>query len=385
MFLNVSTKFPRPYSPDGRSFLAGDNRTDFLGNLIFPNHDLYLIHIDPAQCAHLLPQTAPELIAFQPGNPSHLMTHTIRNTKQYSYYIYKINNVSGILNQQFPIIKNKYSHPITEIWSPVSEGVVHELSNMPFHEIGMYSSDGTLFASPLDIAAATSTKVILYDTDTWQPTHEFVLSATTDVNHLRFIQSSERLVTAQESAEIWDTNTGERVILLDDGDGRVYHTDASIDASRLLTAGQSGRITEWNLSTGQSDILIRDASPIVFVHYINDETQILYVNDDGTAHVIDQQSNEVVKSLNSSLRDNSFRAVKLTPDEKTLVVGNELWDLTENQKIKTLAEHAEVIEDTQISHDGTWLATRHRDFTARVWKMESLINPDSEIKNYQYQ
>ncbi|MBN2325557.1 MAG: hypothetical protein JXR73_00285 [Candidatus Omnitrophica bacterium] len=376
--------FTEPYSIDGSKLFIGDHsfvkihaEGIFYDGPSIYNYNLYALDWENAQYEHLLPKSAPELIAFQPSVLPKLLTHTDRKSKQF-YYTRK-QEFPGL---EMPLIKNKYSEPVSEFWSPEDKSIVNELVDMPFHEIGAFSADGELFASPVDVGSATFEKVVLYDASTWQPRHELILDATSGVNHLTFLQEREWLAAAHESVDVWKTDSGELMAHLDDGDGRIFHTDSTPDASKIVTAGENGCVTEWDLSTEQGEILIRDASPVIFVQYLDDESRILYVNDDGTTHIIDHQSRIVVQSIGSRLSGHSFRAVKLTPDEDHLFVGNEVWNLQKNRLVATIAKTSRRIEDLQLSHDGKWLAARHEDFTARVWEMKTLIGSDTKIEDF---
>jgi WD40 repeat protein len=375
--------FTEPYSSDGSKLYIGDYSFVRIhtGEIFYDgpdtyNYNLYALDWENAQYEHLLPKSAPELIAFQPSVLPTLLTHTNRKSKQFHY-----TREQNYPNMEMPLIKNKYSEPVSEFWSPEEESVVNEVTDMPLYEIGAFSDDGALFASPVLVGDSVLEKVVLYDTSTWQPRHEFVLDATTGVNHIDFPQGGGVFVTAHESVDVWDTNNGGLMAHLDDGKGRVFHTDSSGNNDKILTAGENGRVTEWGLSTGESNVLIQSVSPVIYVQYIGNKSRILYANNDGTAHVFDLQSKAVVQTIDSNLSGHSFRAVKLSPNENYLFVGSEVWDLQENRLVTTIAKTARRVEDLQISHDGKWLATRHEDFTARVWEVKTLIDSETKIKD----
>lgn len=382
---NLSTRFTQPFSNDGSIYLAGNNATDFRDNLIFPSYGVYAVHWEDESYEHLLPRTSPKLIAFDNSLESKYIIHTNRETKQYSKRIVK--TVPGESTtetiQNLTIIPNKYSHPIAEIWSPDDQTVVSEVLDKPFYEIGVFSSDNQLFASPIEPISATQSQLNIYDTESWESVFELPVDATNTVNCIAFSPDDNLFLAAHESVELWDIANGEKTHTFSQHDGSVYHAEFSDDSKHVLSCGSDGQLLVYDLAFNSANTLIEESSPIIFAKFLGGESQIIYTLDNGATNVIDVSSGEIVSEIPAELGEHTFRAVKLSADQHYLIVGNQIWDLATAEQINTIAAFAEPIEDLQVSSDGKWIATRHSDFTARVWHTVDVFQRDTAVVEFE--
>jgi len=383
---DVNSMFTQPFNEDASSFLVSDfvplqPDTPDLGGFgpVIPNYDLYEINWEALNYEHILPRTAPELIAFQPGETAHLFTHTNRISKQY-LYTEALQDQDSFPDKELSLIANQFSQPVSRLWSMTDRSMTDEITNKPLYAIGDFSLDGMWFASP---ASADGGQINIWETGTWQPIHELVASSSQSINSLCFSDGGEWLAAAHQAIDIWNVSTGNQIAHLICEATQINHAAFSNDSSQLLAAGNNGRVLEWNIQTQTNREIISDVSPVIYVTYLENPSSILYVLNDGTAKVYNLQTQELEYALDSSLGTNSFRSVKYLKDQQILFTGNEVWNLTQKAKVNTIANDRKPVLDLQISDDGHWLATRHSDYTARVWPMDAVLNQQSSVNQFE--
>lgn len=380
---DVLSTFMEPFNENASSFLIGEFYPNPTRNYIpqagplLPNYGLYDINWENVQYEHLLPNTAPEVITFKPGENNQFFTHTNRKSRQYKF-AKELTEDNPYPNINLPLIPNKFNQPVSQFWSPINQTMVDEVLDKPFHDLGDFSADGSLFASPVGNGSG---QINIWDTNSWETANELMLDSTETIHHIGFSPNDAWFVSTQNTVDVWDTASGERVSQFFHNGSSVFHADFNESGTQLLSAGEDGSVMQWNIASQTGNVVVQEASAVVFAHYVGNAS-VLYVLEDGTAKVFDTQNQSVVQQYQSRLGDHSYRSIKLLPNEHILFVGNEVWDLAGGDRIATIAENARPILDLQVSDDGEWVATRHSDYTARVWQTSSILHDTTDVKDF---
>jgi WD40 repeat protein/Flp pilus assembly protein TadD len=174
-------------------------------------------------------------------------------------------------------------------------------------------------------------------------------------------------------------------------DGPVTETRFSPDGSRVLTAGEDGKIHLWDSETGQETIPpLVEGGMVTFALFSRDGHRIAAGSSEGTARVWDAHSGRPVTPLLSLNRRDAgatqpARWLEFSPDGRLLatVGGGEvrLWDVVSGRRLPSLTPNpsppgggrGEGVRSTGginvavFSPDGRWLATGGDDGTIRLW------------------
>jgi WD40 repeat protein/DNA-binding SARP family transcriptional activator len=199
------------------------------------------------------------------------------------------------------------------------------------------------------------------------------------VNAIAFSPDGKILATASDdaTAKLWDAQTGQELLTLTETN-RIYSLAFSHDGRQLATANGDGVITLWSLNN--SAVYIRAERVFTQTHlgavsvtFCPDGKRLASGSDDGTVIMWDATTGH---KLFTWLADTvSVWNLAFSPDGTRLVVGGAslitLWDVSSDTKpgqaTLTLAGHRRGVSGVSFTPDGVHLVTGSQDGTAKVW------------------
>lgn len=247
---------------------------------------------------------------------------------------------------------------------------------------------------------------------------QLVELAPAGVDEAVFSPDGSRFLTAGQSAWVWDTATGAKLLRLNDP-GMVVGAAFSPDGSQVLTVpesptealhvwdsrtgrqlyvlngGQTGfaggvfgphgstiltwslnQITAWSTRT-RKPVLQISAPPDGVVNaagYSPDGTRIVAAYSDGTARVYSTRTGAQVLVLRG--HSGNVRSASFSSDGDRIVTAGDdgtarVWDARTGRQLAILEGHTGAVTCAAFSPDGTLIATGGADDTTRIWDAQT--------------
>lgn len=188
---------------------------------------------------------------------------------------------------------------------------------------------------------------------------------------------------------VWFSLNGERLGTYNGHQGAVWCVDVDWTTTRLITGGGDMTTKLWDVETGRILGSIPTASSARTANFSYSGNQASYSTDKAMGHncelfIID------VRNVDSSISSQS-PVLKLTMNQQskitsclwgaldeTVITGHEngsirIWDLRAAKELNSVNDHTSVINDMQLSSDGTMLVSASKDTTAKLFDSESLM------------
>jgi WD40 repeat protein len=155
----------------------------------------------------------------------------------------------------------------------------------------MFSPDGKW------LAAANSSRALIWRTDTWAKTVTLV-GHSNDIVSLHYSPDSQWLVTASrdDTARVWKIVDGQEQVTLRGHDGYVNSAVYSGDGQSIVTGSEDGTARLWNAHTGSLLAILGGSSePIDRVAFQSDGRRIITSNRRGEVRVYATSVDELVR------------------------------------------------------------------------------------------
>ncbi len=198
-----------------------------------------------------------------------------------------------------------------------------------------------------------------------------------------------RLVTTSEdgTARIWDAASGEELLTISGHTDIIWMADFSPECvrppdggpercgERLATASADGTARIWDSTTGEELLNLSDHTHwVTFVAFNPDGSRLATASADGTARVWDAISGQGLLTLSG--HTGWVLSVEFSPEGTRLATASydgtaRVWDAASGKELLTLSGHTGWVFYVAFSSDGTQLATAGEDGTARVWDAAS--------------
>ena len=169
---------------------------------------------------------------------------------------------------------------------------------------------------------------------------------------------------------LWNVNDGSESMTLEGHPSTIRKVRFSPNGNVLVSIGGS-TLTFWNVENGREiRTLQTSASGISFSP---DGNMLAVGNWDGNIMLFEVESGARKKILRSS---QSAERLNFSPDGTLLAVGTSnnainLWNVADEQVVKTLSGHSGNITALDFSPDGTTLVSASRDKTLKLWEIET--------------
>lgn len=189
---------------------------------------------------------------------------------------------------------------------------------------------------------------------------------------------------------VWFSLNGERLGTFNGHQGAVWCVDVDWTTTRLITGSGDMSTKLWDVETGRALGTIPTNSAARTVNFSYSGNQASYSTDKAMGHncelfIID------VRNVDASI-SNQSPVLKLTMNQQqtkitsmlwgaldeTVITGHEngsmrVWDLRTAKELYSVNDHTHVINDMQLSSDGTMLVSASKDTTAKLFDSESLM------------
>lgn len=186
------------------------------------------------------------------------------------------------------------------------------------------------------------------------------------------------IIGTNESARLYDTNTGQKVSELAGHVKRITSREFSPDGKKLVTVSEDNNARVWDTSTGEKQSELRGHTKrIVDAKFSTDGKLLVTASDDQTARVWDVATGQNVVVLQGSA--SPLLTASLSPDGKFVVTRTpfiaRLWAVP-NTRGQTELESASAalgeptgqISSASFSPDSKLVVVTRADKTAQVWE-----------------
>jgi WD40 repeat protein/DNA-binding SARP family transcriptional activator len=238
---------------------------------------------------------------------------------------------------------------------------------------GIISPDGTLLATTGNDGTAR-----VWDSESGEELLQIMLP---EPGGIAFDPAGSYLAVADASStggtiEIWEVSPAQKRVILPGHDQGTLSVDFNLDGTRLISAGQDGRIKVWDWHSGDELFTIDDAVPIYELAISPEDGIIATGGEDGVAKVWEIESGDLLYRLPGHTDTVSF--VAFSPDSKYLATSSfdqttKIWDISPEGKTEflTLPGHSRVIMSAVYSPDSKKIVTGSWDKSAIVWDANS--------------
>jgi len=182
------------------------------------------------------------------------------------------------------------------------------------------------------------------------------------------------------SAKIWDVQSGQAVVKLDGGHTAFINTAVfSPDGRYVLTASDDGTAKLWSV------VPAKDGEPAMamvvktfaghddrvrFAAFTRDGLQIVTTSNDKTARLWNVESGETVRTFAG--HEWAVLSADFAPDGTRLITGSEdneakLWNVATGECERTLAGHTAPVAAVAFAPDGRRVLTGSQDQAAKLW------------------
>ena len=185
--------------------------------------------------------------------------------------------------------------------------------------------------------------------------------------------AGSRILTASHdnTARVWDRTSGRQFTVLEGHSERVYSAAWSPDSSRILTVSGGATVRVWDPSSDrQLSVLKGHSGGVTSAAWSPDGSRILTASNDTTARVWDPTSGRQLSVLKGY--SGGVTSAAWSPDGSRILTASEditarVWDPTSGRQLAVLKGHSGGVTSDAWSPDGSRILTASYDTTARVW------------------
>ncbi|TWT29590.1 Serine/threonine-protein kinase PknD [Posidoniimonas corsicana] len=210
---------------------------------------------------------------------------------------------------------------------------------------------------------------------------------------VRFSPDGRRLLTAgyDSKARLWDLATGRQLQTFDDHSWWVWSADFSADGAQIVTASQDGKSIVYRLDPVQRRYVLQTVfdqheGPVYSAAFSPADGRVATAGYDNSvcmwspsmvqaadlAGRIAGAGGAELDYVRLSGHRGPVRGVAFSADGKYLLSGSydnslRLWDVDQNQTLKTLRGHGSGVRACAFAPDGRWAASGGQDQSVRLW------------------
>lgn len=187
---------------------------------------------------------------------------------------------------------------------------------------------------------------------------------------------------------VWYSLNGERLGTFNGHQGAVWCLDVDWTTTKFMTGSGDMSVRIWDVETGNSVAMIPTKSSARTVGFSYSGNQAAYSTDKAMGNICELFVIDV-RNPDSSLNDgdailripvshSKITAMHWGTMDETIITGHEngqitLWDLRTGREVHSVHDHTSVINDLQMSKDGTMFVSSSKDTTAKLFDADSLM------------
>ena len=179
------------------------------------------------------------------------------------------------------------------------------------------------------------------------------------------------------TARLWDANCGAPTLLhtLSGHTSSVNAVAFSPDGSEVLTGSADRTARMWDTSTGQNLLVLSGhTDAVVSAVFSPDGSMVLTGSRDSAARLWDVESGRLVRTFVS--HNWGLNAVAFSPDGSMILTGGDdnaaqLWNAANGALVREFTGHTGPVVSVAFSPDGSKMLTGSEDQTARVWDLNT--------------
>ncbi|MEZ6030754.1 MAG: WD40 repeat domain-containing protein [Hyphomonadaceae bacterium] len=201
-----------------------------------------------------------------------------------------------------------------------------------------------------------------------------VLPGIRAVTSVAYSPDGKRIVTssADMTASIWDTETGQRIKVLEGHRGRVNGALFAADSTRIATFSDDATARIWDAISGRPiAILSGHSSYLTSAAFSPDGKTLATASRDRTVRLWETATGR----LNSTLRGhrNWVISLEFSPDGLQLLTAShdntaKIWSVERGDELCTITGHRDQLTAAHYLDEGQRVATASRDGSARLWE-----------------
>ncbi len=205
------------------------------------------------------------------------------------------------------------------------------------------------------------------------------------IAYAQFNADGSRVVTASwdNTARVWNTETGEAVTPpLEHGD-RVVLASFSSDGTKVVTASWDNTARIWDAKTGKPlSPPLQHTAELTLASFSPDGRYVVTASTDNTARVWNAATGDPVTPF---LQHNGWVvAASFSPDSTRVVTASwdntaRIWDTFTGAPITPPLMHRDRVDHASFTQDGRTLFTASADGTTRLWDVTPDTRPVEEI------
>jgi WD40 repeat protein len=187
-----------------------------------------------------------------------------------------------------------------------------------------------------------------------------------------FSPDGARVITASDdgTARIWDAATSREVLTFTGHKFGVQSARFSPDGARAVTASLDGTARVWDAATGREIVALHSQrGPMYSAEFDSSGARVLTASADGTARLWDAATGAELLEMGG--HDGEMSSAAFSPDGSRVVTTSgaaaRIWSAATGKQVAVLLGHSGPIYTTRFSPDGAHVVTGSDDRTARVW------------------
>jgi WD40 repeat protein len=192
-----------------------------------------------------------------------------------------------------------------------------------------------------------------------------------------FSPDGSKLVVASwdNTARVLEARSGQELVVLKGHESGVWSASFSPNGARIVTASWDKTARVWDVATGRELMALRGHTREVHTaRYNRAGTRIVTASEDHSARVWDAATGKEIVALEG--HDQQVMSAAFSPDGSEIVTGSfdntaRIWDANTGKEKRVLRGHEGRVSAASFSADGAWVVTSSMDRTARIWDAQS--------------